>query len=80
MKNVFVFLSNLAMLFPMTQPLVKILKYNKALWETSRKVFRKYIENGIEGMNVLLDPNFETEVFYSHFKDSNECESATCNF
>lgn len=67
------------MLFPMAQPLVKILKYNKTLWEASKKVFRKYVENGIEGMNVLLDPNFEIEVFLSHFKNSNESKNASCD-
>ncbi|KAI4497188.1 hypothetical protein M0802_007672 [Mischocyttarus mexicanus] len=70
--------TNLAMLFPMAKSFVKVLKYNKTLWEASRKVFQKYVERGIQGMNVLLDPNFETEVFLTYFRDSDENKIVAC--
>lgn len=54
---------DLAILFPMTQPLVNNLEYNKALWEASKDVFHKYAINGVKGINVLLNPKFEEEVF-----------------
>ncbi|KAI4477544.1 hypothetical protein M0804_012661 [Polistes exclamans] len=70
--------TNLAMLFPMAKSFVEILKYNKRLWEASKKVFQKYAESGIQGMNVLLDPNFETEVFLTYFRDTNESKNIAC--
>ncbi|XP_015181988.1 PREDICTED: cGMP-dependent 3',5'-cyclic phosphodiesterase-like isoform X1 [Polistes dominula] len=64
--------TNLAMLFPMAKSFVDNLKHNKNLWEASKKVFEKYAENGIQGMKVLLDPNFETEVFHIYCKNGQE--------
>lgn len=55
-------LSNLSTLFPMVQPLVDVLKENRALWEVSKSIFQKYMKAGTKGIAILLDPTFEEEV------------------
>ncbi|KAK9309930.1 hypothetical protein QLX08_000567 [Tetragonisca angustula] len=53
---------NLSTLFPMVQSLVDVLKENRALWEVSKSIFQKYMEAGMKGIAILLDPTFEEEV------------------
>lgn len=50
------------MLFPSTAPLVSTIERNRSLWETSKILFKKYSENGMKGIDILLDPNFADEV------------------
>lgn len=58
--------SNLSILFPMVQPLVDVLKENRALWKV-KSIFQKYMKAGTKGIAILLDPTFEEEVlqFYT---------------
>lgn len=46
----------------MIQPLTDVLKENRDLWEESKNVFKKYMEKGMEGITILLNPTFEKEV------------------
>ncbi|KAL0125204.1 hypothetical protein PUN28_004382 [Cardiocondyla obscurior] len=55
--------TNLSSLFPLAMPLVHTLQHNCSLWEVARTVFQKYSTNGTKGIDILLDPNFEDEVF-----------------
>ncbi|XP_017893026.1 cGMP-dependent 3',5'-cyclic phosphodiesterase-like isoform X2 [Ceratina calcarata] len=54
---------NISTLFPATQPLVSVLEENRYIWEHCKHIFNRYIETGMKAMEVLLDPNFEDEVF-----------------
>lgn len=68
------FFSNLSTLFPMVQPLIDVLKENRNLWEESKNVFKKYMEKGMEGITILLNPTFEkevTELYSQRKKDFN---------
>ncbi|XP_043800382.1 cGMP-dependent 3',5'-cyclic phosphodiesterase-like isoform X2 [Apis laboriosa] len=65
---------NLSTLFPMIQPLIDVLKENRDLWEESKNVFKKYMEKGMEGITILLNPTFEkevTELYAQRKKDFN---------
>ncbi|CAK9804566.1 cGMP-dependent 3',5'-cyclic phosphodiesterase [Anthophora plagiata] len=42
---------NLSALFPMVQPLVDVLKENRALWEISKNIFRKHMKTGMKEKN-----------------------------
>ena len=46
----------------MVQSLVDVLKENRDLWEVSKSIFQKYMEAGMKGIAILLDPTFEEEV------------------
>lgn len=46
----------------MVQSLVDVLKENRTLWEVSKNIFQKYMEAGMKGIAILLDPTFEKEV------------------
>ncbi|XP_014478286.1 PREDICTED: cGMP-dependent 3',5'-cyclic phosphodiesterase-like [Dinoponera quadriceps] len=54
--------TNLSLLFPSTAHLVSMIERNRSLWEVSKVLFQKYSENGMKGIDILLDPNFEDEV------------------
>ncbi|KAK2585797.1 hypothetical protein KPH14_010402 [Odynerus spinipes] len=71
--------TNLATLFSTTKPLVTNLEYNKALWVASKNVFTKYADRGLKGINVLLDANFENEVFLTYHGDNYMCKSVICD-
>ncbi|CAL7945385.1 unnamed protein product [Xylocopa violacea] len=62
--------TNLAVLFPVLQPLVDMLKETRDLWEESKRVFHKYMKTGLKGIDILLDPSFEEEVLH-YFEQSN---------
>lgn len=58
----------------MVQPLIDVLKENRNLWEESKNVFKKYMEKGMEGITILLNPTFEkevTELYSQRKKDFN---------
>ncbi|CAK9825014.1 cGMP-dependent 3',5'-cyclic phosphodiesterase [Anthophora retusa] len=62
---------NLSALFPMVQPLVDVLKENRALWEISKSIFRKHMKTGMKGIDILLDPAFEEEVIQIYTQSNN---------
>ncbi|CAK9809660.1 cGMP-dependent 3',5'-cyclic phosphodiesterase [Anthophora quadrimaculata] len=62
---------NLSALFPMVQPLVDLLKENRALWEISKSIFRKHMKTGMKGIDILLDPAFEEEVIQIYTQSNN---------
>ncbi|CAK9804564.1 cGMP-dependent 3',5'-cyclic phosphodiesterase [Anthophora plagiata] len=62
---------NLSALFPMVQPLVDVLKENRALWEISKNIFRKHMKTGMKGIDILLDPAFEEEVIQIYTQSNN---------
>lgn len=35
---------------------------NRSLWEVAKVLFQKYSKNGLKGIDILHDPNFEDEV------------------
>ncbi|EFN85732.1 cGMP-dependent 3',5'-cyclic phosphodiesterase isoform X2 [Harpegnathos saltator] len=74
--------TNLSLLFSSTAPLVSMIERNRSLWEVAKDLFQKYYKNGMKGIDILLDPNFEDEVLATltserHCSASNfdECKS-----
>ncbi|XP_032671735.1 cGMP-dependent 3',5'-cyclic phosphodiesterase-like isoform X2 [Odontomachus brunneus] len=54
--------TNLSLLFPSAAPLVSMVERNRSLWEVAKVLFQKYSKNGLKGIDILHDPNFEDEV------------------
>jgi hypothetical protein len=69
------FSSNLSLLFPSTQPLIDIVKRNRALWIVAKDVFQKYAADGIKGLDVLMNPNFENDVFQLYQAQKSQCST-----
>ncbi|XP_011298663.1 cGMP-dependent 3',5'-cyclic phosphodiesterase isoform X1 [Fopius arisanus] len=54
--------TNLSALFPVANSLVESVKRNRCVWQTAIPIFHKYSEQGIKGMDILLDVNIEEEI------------------
>ncbi|KAH0955091.1 hypothetical protein HN011_006527 [Eciton burchellii] len=67
--------TNLSLLFPSTQPLIDIVKRNRALWIVAKDVFQKYAADGIKGLDVLMNPNFENDVFQLYQAQKSQCST-----
>lgn len=62
---------NLATLFPIMQPAVQVIERNREIWRIAKAVFQKYSEQGMTGMDILLNAHLEEEVLLQ-FNDSDE--------
>lgn len=58
--------TNLSKLFPVAECLVDSIKRNRDVWHTAIPIFHKYSEQGIKGMDILLDANIEEEILTAY--------------
>ncbi|XP_063983080.1 cGMP-dependent 3',5'-cyclic phosphodiesterase-like isoform X3 [Diachasmimorpha longicaudata] len=58
--------TNLSALFPVANCLVESIKRNRCIWQTAIPIFHKYSEQGIKGMDILLDVNIEEEILAAY--------------
>lgn len=58
--------TNLAKLFPIAQCLVDTIEKNREVWRTAIAIFQRYTNEGIKGMDILLNPNIESDILAAH--------------
>lgn len=58
--------TNLAKLFPIASCLVDTVTKNREIWRSAISIFHRYSDEGIKGMDLLLDPNIESEILAAH--------------